>query len=112
MSKTFQIVGNDISDGYHTFGELYEHRIALWITLCRVIAQHEGPYYVWRSHLHSDGTSFEGWFVLGITVSDKQLTYHLPDSQWESTGFARTLEIAPEYDGHTAADVLERLELL
>lgn len=27
----------EVSDGYHTFNELYDHRIKLFITLCRVI---------------------------------------------------------------------------
>lgn len=34
MSKTFKIVGNDMSDGYHTFDELYEHRVLLYLNLC------------------------------------------------------------------------------
>lgn len=34
MSKKFQIEGGDISDGYHTFDELYEHRCLLFIRLC------------------------------------------------------------------------------
>ena len=37
----------------------------------------------------------------------KQITYHLPLSKWEETGFAETLEKAPEFDGHTPDDVLE-----
>ena len=35
--KTFTIKNGDISDGYHTFDELYEHRIALFITLARLL---------------------------------------------------------------------------
>lgn len=34
MSKTFKIQNNDISDGYHTFDELYEHRVLLYLNLC------------------------------------------------------------------------------
>ena len=105
----------EISDGYHTFTELYDHRIELWITVCRL--NYNDPQYqttqVWRSKLHSDGTSFDGWFILGITQpSGKQLSYHLPLSKWEETEFANTLDKAPEFDGHTSADVLERLKLL
>ena len=29
--KIFKIVNGDISDGYHTFDELYKHRCLLWI---------------------------------------------------------------------------------
>lgn len=99
-----------ISDGYHTFAELYEHRIELYITLCRVLRI---KYPIWRSRLHSDGTGFEGWFVLGLdTMRGKQITYHLPDSRWDDCGFAMTLPQAPPFDGHTSADVLERLRKL
>lgn len=29
--KAFKIVGNDLSDGYHTFDELYDHRCLLFL---------------------------------------------------------------------------------
>lgn len=101
-----------ISDGYHTFDELYEHRITLFIALCKNL---DGYKYAnaWRSKLHSDGTSFDGWFILGINKEKgEQITYHLPISKWEETNFAEDLEKAPEWDGHTSNDVLERLKKL
>ncbi len=121
--KTFKIVGNDISDGYHTFDELYEHRITLYLALCRKLAEAEtrenfrnrnpGPISVWRSALHSDGTNWDGWFLLGIfTEKGEQITYHLPMTKWIDTNFAVTLDRAPEFDGHTSQDVLERISKL
>ena len=104
-----------VSDGYHTFDELYEHRITLFIALCKAIATFDllNPPTIWRSKLHSDGSSFDGWFILGMNkVAGRQVTYHLPLSKWEDTGFAETLEKAPEWDGHTANDVLNRLKLI
>ena len=99
----------DANDGYHTFTELYDHRITLFIALARALRTHK----VWRSELHSDGTSFDGWFVLGINDKPgKQITYHLPNSRWEETDFAFTVDRAPEFDGHTAEDVLERLKTI
>ena len=119
MVKTLKITGQDvqISDGYHTFDELYDHRIKLWIALCRVrvSAADEGGYdhCVWRSVLHSDGTGFDGWFVLGMFKdAGRQITYHLPMSRWSDCDFAETLSRAPEFDGHTSADVLERIATL
>lgn len=112
---------NNISDGYHTFGELYEHRITLWIALCKTLLKsHNLPsdvstdtYYIWRSKLHSDGSSFDGWFVLGIQSKDgKQMTYHLPISKWDECDFANSAERSPEWDGHTSVDVLERIKNL
>src|SRR5688500_15781523 len=98
-----------ISDGYHTFGELYEHRNNLFIKLCKT--HPEIP--TWRSKLHSDGTGFDGWFIIGMyKEKGKQISYHLPLSMWEETNFAETLEKAPEFDGHKSKDVLERIKNL
>ncbi len=130
--KNLVVKGNDlmsVSDGYHTFEELYDHRITLYIGLCKKInaedeqakslrAFKEGFVFdakgwirrVWRSRLHADGSSFEGWYVLGIDKEPgKQITYHLPLTTWDETEFAETLERGPEFDGHTPKDVLWRL---
>jgi hypothetical protein len=115
---------NQVSDGYHTIQELYDHRIGLFITLCKTIFDYSllansefnvEIIHPWRSKYHSDGElSFSGeWFVLGIgKEKGKQITYHLPMSRWDETNFAETLDRAPEWDGHTSADVLERLKNL
>jgi hypothetical protein len=111
-------------DGYHTFDELYEHRITLFIALCRMYFRYywqvvecsaeDGAYDdVWRSKLHSDGSSYKGWFILGINQDKgKQITYHLPIKKWKETNFAKTLEKAPKFDGHTPEKVLKRLKNL
>lgn len=108
-----------ISDGYHTFDELYEHRIELFMTLCRfcrVAHYKDGTEFVgrqvWKSKLHADGTMFDGWFVAGIGVRPgEQITYHLPMSYWDRLDVPYR-DRAPEWDGHTPADVLTRLKLL
>src|SRR5689334_1578024 len=84
-----------ISDGYHTFDELYEHRHALFIALCSLLDDLGHP-HIWRSRVHADGSSFEGWFLMGIgREPGEQITYHLPDRLWLQTDFAETLERAP-----------------
>ncbi|RYC69610.1 WDGH domain-containing protein [Spirosoma sordidisoli] len=110
---------NQVSDGYHTFGELYEHRICLWIALCEIAQtvkdrdEYCYEHIVWRSKAHSDSSEWDGWFLLGLmTEPGKQMTYHLPMSKWDECSFARTLEKAPEYDGHTSSDVLARIKEL
>lgn len=115
--KFSEVDTNKISDGYHTFGELYEHRIVNFIALCRVIQFSEygkditSP--VWKTKKHSDGSSWDGWFVLGIfSEPGKQITYHLPISKWDECSFANEIDQAPEFDGHTSADVLKRLKTL
>lgn len=103
-------------DGYHTFDELYDHRIMLFIVLCKQIIRQpydNDKFTVWRSRLHHDGSSFDDWFIMGIgTKKGEQITYHLPLSRWDETHFAKTWNIAPEFDGHTSDDVLERLKKL
>lgn len=102
-----------VSDGFHTMEELYEHRIRLFIVLCRALSSLDtfvGIKRVWRSKLHSDGGRREGWFLLGIGETEgEQITYHLPVEKWDETDFAETLDRAPLWDGHTPADVLKRL---
>lgn len=100
---------SQISDGYHTFAELYEHRHALYITLCRILNS-EGLCEVWRSRKHHDGPAFDGWFILGINYDKgNQITYHIPDHLWSRTEFAETLDRPPEWDTHTSQDVIDRL---
>lgn len=117
-----------VSDGYHTFDELYDHRITLFIALCRQLEQRRDigeeivpgqvveitrTFDVWRSKTHHDGTSWDGWFIMGIgTKKGKQISYHIPLSRWDETGFAETLDRAPEWDGHTSDDVIQRLKEL
>lgn len=103
-----------VSDGYHTFDELYEHRIVLFIALCKEINVHEyRDSIIWRSKLHSDGTPLDGFFIMGINEEPgSQITYHLPIERWEEVSFARTRDKAPEYDGHSPQNVLDRLSEL
>ena len=103
-----------VSDGYHSMDDLYVHRTALFIALCRVLAyiatEDMSPNPIWRSQKHSDGTMFDGWFIMGAGKEQKeQITYHFPMSEWDKTSFAETLETAPMWDGHTSEDVLDRL---
>ncbi len=104
-------------DGYHTFTELYDHRIELYIALTRLLAtkytlQIDGE-GVWKSKTHSDGSTWDGWFIMGIsTIPGQQITYHLPISKWDECYFAKTLEKAPEFDGHSSDDILQRLKQL
>ena len=88
------------SDGYHTFDELYDHRCLLWINLCLL-----QPYrcYVVEEH-------FKGWFLLGMTTSEGQVSYHCPNKYLNLVhGIKRR---HPKFDGHTSADVIKRLTLI
>jgi hypothetical protein len=102
-------------DGYHTFEELYEHRMALFVLLCNELARHHSSANAsmkpWKSKLHSDGTMFDGdWFIAGInTAKGEQMTYHLRTSIYWDALKVQEMPNAPEWDGHTAEDVVKRL---
>ncbi len=101
---------NLISDGYHTFGELYDHRIELFIALCRILSFPTAyAKKIWKCQIEN------GWFIMGInTEKGKQITYHLPASKWDETDFCTHILGKEKYffDGHTSADVLKRLKEL
>ena len=96
-----------VSDAYHTFDELYEHRHLLFIALANTRPRDR----VWASRMHADGSSFDGWFIAGIDLPTGTISYHLPDRLWRvfvSMGVTR--DTAPQWDGHTAEDVVQRLK--
>lgn len=95
----------EVSDGYHTFGELYQHRHALFMALAR-----SHPHLVWRAIQHPDGTMFPGMFIAGMHLPTGDISYHLPMSEWDALlGVGEALTRSPEWDGHTPADVITRL---
>jgi hypothetical protein len=99
-----------ISDGDHTFGEIYEHRNLLFITLCKAVKVCEPEAEVWKSIKHADGSTYKNWFILGLDIKEiGQITYHLPIKYWDQSPFAKALEKAPDWDKHTSEDVLKRL---
>src|SRR5678809_268762 len=69
----FKGEGLQVTDGYHTMEELYNHRYALFIALCRIYDNYVTPLgcrvKCWKSKLHSDGTMFDDSFILGMTIS-------------------------------------------
>jgi hypothetical protein len=110
------------SDGYHTFNELYRHRYVLFVGMARayyVACKDATPeateahlkQIIWCSKLHHDGTMFDDSFIVGMSLSVGQVSYHLPIREWERVSkLLPVVDRAPEWDGHTPADVLDRLE--
>lgn len=94
----------EVSDGYHTFNELYAHRVRLFSTL-----MHAFPKQSWWSFQHHDGEQWEGWVLAGIDTPEGAVTYHLPESEIENLPQGTEIEFGKEWDGHTADDVLSRL---
>ena len=94
----------EVSDGYHTFNELYEHRHMLLIALMI-----SNPDISFKSRRHSDDSnSYDGWFLAGMTLPCGQITYHLPNRLFDACRVVE-LYVPPKYDGHTPADLVDRL---
>ncbi len=103
---TIPCPAGQVSDGYHTFDELYDHRCTLFLALMKQL-----PAISWYSDKHHEGDMFSGWFIAGINLPTGVITYHLPMSLWAIVELtqARSLPRAPRWDGHTAADVIKRV---
>ena len=96
--KLFKIVGNDISDGYHTFEELYAHRCLIFINLVLFSG--------WKAYWKPD---FEHWFCLYLDTPQGQISYHVPDKYLPLVENRVPQVLAETWDGHKGDDVIQRL---
>lgn len=96
----------DLSDGYHTYNELYDHRMVLFSIICN-----QNTNISWKSKLHEDGTMFEDYFIVGINTPDGQFTYHYHIDHWDKFN-VKELEKASHYDGHTPNDITRLYSIL
>lgn len=96
---------NNISDGYHTFDELYYHRGLLFSLVCN-----QNNEISWKSRKHSDGTMYNGMFIAGINTPEGQYTYHCEDDLWDLF-HVKEISNAPEWDGHKPKDIVRLLSL-
>ena len=94
----------DLSDGYHTFNELYHHRAVLFSVICNLF-----PEKAWKSKLHDTGDMYDGMFIVGIETPQGQATYHYDINPYWDFFKVKELENAPKWDGHTPQDAIERL---
>lgn len=99
---------DSVSDGYHTFSELYEYRM-----LYNAHAAHgwhaEGIPVV-KSWHHSDGEPCfgGGWFIVVAILPTGQISNHYKSKYWGIFSIPE-VDLPPEYDGHTPQIVAERL---
>lgn len=91
----------DLSDGFHTFNELYYQRMMLFAVLVKAYKSK-----AWKSLYHADGQKpfGGGWFIVGITTPEGDYTYHYKDEYWDLFD-CEELPIGKPWDGHTAEDV-------
>ncbi len=96
----------NVSDGHHTFCELYHHRMLLFSVICNTYEDK-----AWKSKLHDDGTMFDNYFIVGVTTPEGDFTYHYHLDHWGEFK-VKELERAPEWDGHKAKDITRLLSLI
>lgn len=121
-----------ISDGHHTFGELYEFRMMYNAVLFNEWAKDNNvnpkwardeknlepatlpKYDVHKSWRHEDGELCfgGGWFVVVAMLPDGQITNHYKAEHWDKFKIPSVDKAKYEYDGHTPKDVLSRLKAL
>lgn len=93
----------EISDGYHTFNELYDHRCLLFVWLMNL-----NQAAAFKTRKHADGSEFPGWFVGIIRTEAGEISYHLPNLMWDMA-LVPEIEQHNTYDGSDADAVLKRL---
>lgn len=99
----------EVSDGYHTFNELYSFHMAYNALLFNEWAA-QNKYGVHKSWKHADGKDcFDGgWFVVSAQTPQGQITNHYEKKDWQlfNVPYRKT---AVEWDGHTPQEALKRL---
>lgn len=94
----------DISDGYHTFNELYHHRAVLFSVICN-----QNKVFAWKSKKHNDGSMYDGMFIVGIETAYGQATYHYDIDPYWDMFHVKEYEKAPLWDGHTPEQAIDRI---
>lgn len=103
----------DITDGYHTFDELYDYRMLYNAAFFNFLASLPGnPYNVHMSFCHSDGELCFGgsWFIVMANLPTGQVSNHykiITDFGYFSCVPLR--DKADVWDGHTPEDAKERI---
>ena len=104
-----EIDSGEISDGYHTFNELYHQRAILFATIVN-----QNSDRAWKSYKHEDGKyCFDKngeWFIVGIDTPQGSYTYHYEKKYWDVFK-CKELECGKHWDGHTEKDVIRLLSL-
>ena len=99
----------EVSDGYHTFNQLYHQRAVLFAT---IVNQNKDK--AWKSWKHEDGKfCFDKrgeWFIVGIDTPKGSYTYHYEQTYWDMFD-CEELDKGKHWDGHTEEDVTRLLSL-
>lgn len=95
----------NISDGNHTFDELYYHRMMLFSIICNTYKD-----VAWKSWKHDDDTMYDDSFIVGVSLPNGDYSYHYRKQFWDKFDI-KEVDKAPKWDGHEPEDI-DRLEIL
>ena len=98
---------DDLSDGFHTFRQLYYQRMMLFAV---IVKQNKDK--AWKSLRHEDGELCfgGGWFIVGIDTPEGSYTYHYENKYFDLFD-CEILDYGKHWDGHTEKDVTRLLSL-
>lgn len=101
---------SQITDGHHTFGELYEYRMLYNAHAARGWFTAGIP--VVKSWRHHDGEECfgGGWFIVTATLPTGQVSNHYKAEHWGLFNVPE-VRVAPVWDGHTPREAAIRLRL-
>jgi len=120
---------NNISDGFHTFEELYNFRKMYNAALFNEWAKHPQEQglisspsnwkynvknFVHKSWKHHDGELCfgGGWFIVSAMLPTGLISNHYEEKDWSLFFIPETEKALFLYDEHTSQDVLNRLKQL
>ena len=97
----------DLSDGFHTFNDLYYQRCMLFASIVK-----QNRRKAWKSHKHEDGELCfgGGWFIVGVDTPEGSYTFHYEDKYWDLFD-CDELPTGKHWDGHTEKDVTRLFSL-
>jgi hypothetical protein len=94
----------NVSDGNHTFEELYDHRNYLFLALMKSLPRKECNKWI--------ADCGDGWFLAGIVLDCGTISYHMKiDKFWRiaTLSGAKVFPVPPAWDGAPASVSLQRL---
>lgn len=96
----------EISDGYHTFNELYYYRMLYNAAFFNMLPKE----WVHKSKRHNDGEECfgGGWFIVIANLPTGQISNHYELKDWDLFKIPEK-EVADKWDGHSPQEAAERL---
>lgn len=96
----------EVSDGYHTFNELYYYRMLYNAAFFNLLPKE----WVHKSKRHHTGEECfgGGWFIVMANLPTGQVSNHYELKDWDLFKVPEK-EFADEWDGHTPQEAAKRL---